>query len=116
MVNSRKFLLIIIIALIGFFMLFYFINQNTVIGSTTENIQVISKGKSSEEQWIVLSSDKKIYIEDFSIWALIEENQNYAITYDLMKKTERYKLITIVPGDYEGQFQDIRIFLIQLLD
>ncbi len=46
------------------------------------------------------SNDKKIYIENFSTWALIEENQNYAITYGLMKKTERNKLITIVPGDF----------------
>lgn len=102
--KSRQFLLIIVITLIVLFILFYFINQNTVIDSTTENIQVISKGKTSEEQWIMLSSNKKIYIEDFSIWALIEENQNYTVIYDLMNKTKRYQLITIVPGDYKGQF------------
>lgn len=104
MKKSRKFLLINVFALIGFFILFYFLNQNAVIESKTENIQVISKGKTSEEKWIVLSNNTKIYIEDFSIWALIEENQNYTIVYDLMKKSKRYKLITIVPGDYNGQF------------
>lgn len=104
MKKSRNFLLIIVTALIGFFILFYFLNQNAVIESKTYNIQVISKGKTSEEKWIVLSNNNKIYIEDFSIWALIEENQNYTIVYDLMKKTKRYKLITIVPGDYNGQF------------
>lgn len=56
------------------------------------------------EQWIVLSNNKKIYIEDFSIWALIQEGQNYTLVYDLRKKSGRYKLRTIVPGDYNGQF------------
>ncbi|WP_419962344.1 hypothetical protein [Psychrobacillus sp. BM2] len=102
--KSRKFLLIIVSALIVFFILFYFINQDTVIESTTENIQIISKAKTSEEQWIMLSSNKKIYIENFSIWALIEENQDYTVVYDLLNKTKRYQLITIVPGDYKGQF------------
>lgn len=102
--KSRKFLLIIVIALICFFILFYFINQNIVIESRTENIQVISKGISSEKQWIVLSNEKQIYIEDFSIWALIQENENYTISYERMKNSGRYKLNKIVPGDYDGQF------------
>lgn len=104
MSKSQKLSLIIFLPLLVSFTLFYFINQNTVSENTTENIQVISKEKTSEEQWIVLSSEKKIYIEDFSIWALIDENEYYAMTYALMNKTGRYKLTTIVPGDYKGRF------------
>jgi len=104
MSKSKKLSLIIILATLIFFIPFYFFNQNTISENTTENIQVISKDKTAEEQWIVLSDAKKIYIEDFSIWALIEEKQNYAMTYALMKRTGRYKLTTIVPGDYKGQF------------
>lgn len=102
--KSQKLSFIIILALLVFCTLVYFINHDTVRENTTVNIQVISKDKNSEEQWIVLASEKKIYIENFSVWALIEENQNYALTYALMSKTGRYKLITIVPGDYKGQF------------
>ena len=104
MSKLKKLSIFIILPLIAFFILFYFLNQNSVSENTTQNILVIGKDNDLEEQWIVLSSGKKIYIDDFSIWALIEENQNYALTYVLMKKTGRYKLITIVPGDYKGRF------------
>ena len=79
---------------------------NPVLENTTENIDVISKEKNTTtgEQWIVLSNDKKIYIEDFSIWALIRADQNYTMIYDLRKKSGTYTLRTIVPGDYNGQF------------
>ena len=104
MSKLQKFSLIIILPLIVFFILFYFVNQDPVSESTTQHIEVISKGEASEERWIVLSNDKKIYVENLSIWALIEENKSYGISYDKMKKTGRYKLTTIVPGDYKGQF------------
>lgn len=91
--------LALVLSLLG-----YFGSINAVGESTTINIEVIKKDKSSQEQWIVLSNDRKIYIEEFSIWALIEENEKYTMIYDQMKKTGRYKLRTIVPGDYQGQF------------
>lgn len=53
---------------------------------------------------IILANDKKIFIENFSIWALIEENESYTIVYDLMEDVEKNYLRTIVPGDYNGQF------------
>jgi hypothetical protein len=88
------------------FVLFLIVNQSTVLENTTENIQVISKGRdiTTTDQWIVLSNGRKVYIDDFSIWALIKENQNYTIDYNLMKKSGRYELKVIVPGDYNGQF------------
>lgn len=46
---------------------------------------------------------RSIYIEDFSVWALIQVGQNYTISYDLKRKSGRYNLITIVPGEYNGQ-------------
>ena len=101
-----------IVIVISFFLLavlfvsFLIVNQGTVLENTTENIQVISKGRdiTTTDQWIVLSNGRKVYIDDFSIWALIEENQNYTIDYDLMKKSGMYELRIIVPGDYNGQF------------
>lgn len=88
------------------FLLFRFTIYNPVIESTTQNIDVISKDENTAtgEQWIVLSNDKQVYVEDFSIWALIQVDQNYTMIYDLMKKSGRNNLITIVPGDYNGQF------------
>ena len=79
-------------------------SHNNVLETTTEQIKVISKHRSSEEQWIILANDKKIFIENFSIWALIEENESYTIVYDLMEDVEKNYLRTIVPGDYNGQF------------
>lgn len=86
------------------FLLFRFTIYVPVLESTTQNIEVVKKDKNTDEQWIILSNDKQIYIEDFSIWALIQVNQNYTISYDLSKKLRRYNLKTIVPGDYNGQF------------
>jgi hypothetical protein len=100
----KKLIVILIVLLSISSITFFFINQNAVLKSTTENIQVISKNSTSEEQWIVVSNGKKIFIEDFSVWALIKENQNYTIVYDLIKKSQRYKLRSIVPEDYDGQF------------
>ena len=100
----KKKLVILFIPFITMFILFYFIDQNAILENTTENIQIVSKNNTSEEQWIVLSNNKKIYIEDFSIWALIEEKRNYTIVYDSTKKSKRYKLKKIVPEDYDGQF------------
>ncbi|MFC4354828.1 hypothetical protein ACFO0S_07155 [Chryseomicrobium palamuruense] len=101
----KKLILIFILVLIVFLITFYIYSQNTAIqSSTTENIQVIKKDNTTEEHWIVISNGKQIYIENFSIWALIQENENYTIIYDEMKKSGRYKLRTIVPGDYNGQF------------
>lgn len=90
--------------LIVLFLLFRFTIYDPVIESTTQNIEVVKKDKNSDEQWIILSNDKQIYIEDFSIWALIQGNQNYTISYNLSKKSRKYHLKTIVPGDYNGQF------------
>lgn len=90
--------------LIVLFLLFRFTIYNPVLESTTQNIDVVKKDKNTSEQWIVLSNDKQIYIEDFSIWALIQVDQNYTMSYDLSKKSKRYNLKTIVPGDYNGQF------------
>lgn len=80
--------------------------ENAVLESTTENIQVLSKGQNltTAEQWIMLSNGRQVHIEDRSIWALIQENENYTIVYDLFKKSGQYKLRKIVPGDYKGQF------------
>lgn len=80
--------------------------ENTVLESTIQNIDVISKEEDimTSEQWIVLSNGRKVYIKDFSIWALIQVDQNYTIVYDLLKKSGKYRLRTIVPGDYNGQF------------
>lgn len=103
---KKKILLMSFLLFAVLFLLFRNFNENTVLESTTQRIQVISKeqDKATLEQWIVLSNDKKIYIENFSIWALIQVDQNYTIVYDLMKKSGKYKLRTIVPGDYRGQF------------
>lgn len=79
-------------------------SNNDVLETTTEQIKVISKHKSSEEHWIILANDKKVFIENFSNWALIEENESYTIVYDLMEDTEKNYLRTIVPDDYNGQF------------
>ncbi|MFC5602446.1 hypothetical protein [Sporosarcina koreensis] len=100
---KKKMVFLVTLALV-LSLLGYFGSINAVGESTTVNIEVIKKDKSSQEQWIVLSNDRKIYIEEFSIWALIEENEKYTIVYDQMKKTGRYKLRIIVPGDYQGQF------------
>ncbi|MCM3757240.1 hypothetical protein M3197_07015 [Sporosarcina aquimarina] len=93
-----------LLLLIALFLLFRFTIYNPVIESTTQNIEVVKKDKNTDEQWIILSNDKQIYIDDFSIWALIQVNQNYTISYDLSKKLRRYHLKTIVPGDYNSQF------------
>lgn len=103
---KKRFLVIVLFFFPILFVSFRLINQNTVLESTTQNIQVVSKEQdiATAELWIVLSNDRKVYIEDLSIWALINVNQNYTIVYDLMKKSQRYELRTIVPGDYNGQF------------
>ncbi|WP_039043472.1 hypothetical protein [Sporosarcina sp. ZBG7A] len=93
-----------LVFLIVLFLVFRFTIYNPVLESTTQNIGVVKKDKNTSEQWIVLSNDKQIYIEDFSIWALIQVDQNYTMSYDLSKKTRRYNLKTIVPGDHNGQF------------
>lgn len=102
--RQKKIMMLLVILAIVLSILGYFSSINAVGESTTEHIEVIKKDKSSQEQWIVLSNDRKIYIEEFSIWALIVENEKYTIVYDQMKKTGRYKLRTIVPGDYQGRF------------
>ncbi|MTD29854.1 hypothetical protein [Planomicrobium sp. YIM 101495] len=80
------------------------VSEGYTEGSTTENVEVATKGKNSEKHWIVLSNEKKIYIDNFSIWALIEEKQNYTVEYNQSKKSKEYQLVTIVPGDYNGRF------------
>lgn len=92
------------IILILFAVPIFLLTQNQVMESITQNSDVISKGKNSKEHWIVLANDKRLYIEDFNTWVLIEENQNYTMSYVLLRKTDHYQLITIVPGDYNGQF------------
>ncbi|MCK1999502.1 hypothetical protein MPH47_20115 [Psychrobacillus psychrodurans] len=102
---KKKTIIILVLFLAALFFVFSIYNKNSVLESTTENIQIISKEQdiSSSEQWIVLSSDKKIYINDISIWALIQVEQNYTIVYDL-ERSGKYKLRSIVPEDYKGQF------------
>ncbi|WP_025784479.1 hypothetical protein [Sporosarcina sp. D27] len=90
--------------LILLFLLFRFTFYDPILESTTQNIEVVKKDKNTDEQWIILSNDKQIYIEDLSIWALIQVDQNYTMSYHLSKKSSRYNLKTIVPGDYNGQF------------
>jgi len=99
-----KFILIITFLFIISFIFYFVRSYNDILATTTEQIEVISKDNSSNKQWIILANDKKIYIENFSIWALIEENENYTISYSLMKDTEKYYLESIVPDDYNGQF------------
>lgn len=41
-------------------------SHNDVLETKTEQIKVISKDNSSDEQWIIPASEKKIYIENFS--------------------------------------------------
>ena len=103
---KRKNILLSLLFLTALLLLFRFLLYTPILESTTQNIDVISKAQNTttEERWIVLSNDKKIYIENFSIWALIQVNQNYTIVYDLMRKSGRYELRTIVPGDYKGSF------------
>ncbi|AXI00545.1 hypothetical protein DV702_12930 [Sporosarcina sp. PTS2304] len=79
-------------------------NRDDIQTATTEQTKVISKMNSSEGQWIILADDKKIYVENFSIWALIKENENYTIVYELKKNTKKYYLKKIVPEDYHGRF------------
>lgn len=97
--------LLLVLAAIAVFALFYIFTGDSVAESTTENIDVIGKDHkiNSEEQWIILANERRVYIEDFSIWALIETDQNYTVDYVLMKKSGRYILRKIVPGDYKGR-------------
>lgn len=101
----------ILVISFGFLMLLIFIvigvvNKKPILESTTQTIHVVSKEREADtsEQWITSSSNKKIYVDDFSTWALIQVNGNYTVIYDLMKKSGRYNLRTIVPEDYNGQF------------
>lgn len=102
----RKYIVLLVFVLFVIFFLYRFVIYNPVLENTTQNIDVVSKEQNitTGEQWIVLSNDKQVYVEDFSIWALIQPNENYTIIYDLRKKPGTYKLRTIVPGDYNGQF------------
>lgn len=102
--KSKRLIVSLFFLTFVFTLFFYFQFANAFEESTTQNIEVIEKGQSSQEQWIVISNERRIYIEDFSIWALIEENKKYTIVYDQMKKSGRYMLRTIVPGDYNGRF------------
>lgn len=103
---KRKSIVLLVFVLFIIFFLYRFVIYNPVLENTTQNIDVVSKGQNltTGEQWVVLSNDKQVYVEDFSIWALIQPNENYTIIYDLRKKPGTYKLRTIVPGDYNGQF------------
>jgi len=82
------------------------VNKKTILESATQTIHVVSKERDvdTSEQWITTSSNKKIYVDDVSIWALIQVNENYTAVYDLVKKSGRYNLRTIVPEDFNGQF------------
>ncbi|GKV64499.1 MULTISPECIES: hypothetical protein [Sporosarcina] len=102
---NNKIRLLLLFAAIAVFALFFIFTGDSVVGSTTEYINVIDKDHeiNSDEQWIVLANERQVYIEDFSIWALIEVDQNYTVDYVLMKKSGRHILRKIVPGDYKGR-------------
>ena len=102
---KKKTLIKILIFLILMFSLFIIFYEGN-IESTTQNINVVSKGQDSttSDLWIVISNDKKLYIEDFSLWALIEVDHNYTMVYDYSIISKKYNLRTIVPGDYTGRF------------
>lgn len=102
---NKKIRLLLLLTAIAVFALFFIFTGDRIVESTTENIDVISKDHqiNLEEQWIVLANEKQVYIEDFSIWALIETDQNYTVDYVKMKKSGKYILRKIVPGDYNGR-------------
>ena len=109
MKRSINYILVAALSLALFLVLFSFIplgnaDENIEGPTITTNIEVVDKAKNSTEQWILLSDDKKVYIDNFSIWTLIEENENYTIVFGINKKSKEYQLKTIVPGDYNGQF------------
>lgn len=113
MKKSFNYILVAALALAFFLVLFSVIplwnsdgnaTKNIEGPTTTTNIKVVDKAKNSTEQWVLLSDDKKVYIDNFSIWALIEENENYTIVFGINKKTKEYQLKKIVPSDYNGQF------------
>lgn len=81
----------------------YVFSQNNHLESTTEQAKVISKENNQKEQWIILEDSKRIYIETFSVWALLEVGNNYLIRYE-EKKPGQYNLKEIVPENFEGQF------------
>lgn len=71
MKRNFKYAIAILLTLALSVTVFSLVSEGNTEGSTTENVEVAIKGKNSEEQWIVLSNEKKIYIDNFSIWALI---------------------------------------------
>lgn len=102
--NIKMKYLIIIIPVILVIILVSYLNYSSESENTTECIQIVAKSNSDIENWIEVSNDKKIYIEDISIWALINENQFYTISYVLNEKNNKYYLKSIVPANYNGQF------------
>lgn len=92
-----------IIVIVGLLVTTYVYTNNVTV-SVTEQINVIAKNQSDTGKWIILANEKKIYISDVSIWALIEEGQTYTVSYESDEDTRKHTLTSIVPQDFEGQF------------
>jgi trans-2-enoyl-CoA reductase len=100
--NPKKLIFIVFLVVILLSIPIYVMSQNQNHESTTEQVHVLAKERNSDGQWVILEDQKKVFVENFSIWALIREKEDYTATY--ITKSGTHELTTIVPADYEGQF------------
>lgn len=77
---------------------------NPSIVSVTERTTVVAKDRSETGQWIILANEKRIDVVDVSTWALLEENEEYTVSYELSGEPTKYVLTSVVPSDFNGQF------------
>lgn len=102
MMKKAIFISSLFVILVLVFTTYVFMDSSVI--SVTEKVKVTTKDQSETEQWIILANEKKVYIADVSIWALLNENEEYIISYESKKNSDKKILTSVVPRDFNGQF------------
>ncbi|WP_114165718.1 hypothetical protein [Exiguobacterium sp. TNDT2] len=101
--SNRHLLTISLVILLTSACMAYLFGNSSIV-SVTERTTIVAKNRSETGQWIILANEKKIDVVDFSTWALLEENEEYTVSYESKEASTKYVLTNVVPSDYNGQF------------